>query len=211
MRGEQPKSLLHSNSYAEFSFSPRKSMGGNATSPLHSRGSSKKGGQNQNWWGPQVGGNATSPLHSRGSPKKGGQNQNWVPNSCLLGGPQVGRNATSPLHSRGSPTKGTKSKQKITKKQKEKFSHGVPDPTYSPADCPHWGLNPGPSSCRGTALPTRVWPISDIPLRRGGIHIWSNLVFIHYWVLLKKLNILSTDTWGENPFFHLLLSQAKFP
>ena len=27
--------------------------------------------------GPQVGGNATSPLRSRGFPKKGGQNQNW--------------------------------------------------------------------------------------------------------------------------------------
>ena len=72
-------------------------VGGNATSPLHSRGSPKKGGQNQNWMpnpcllgGPQVGGNATSLLHSRGSPKKGGQNQNWMPNPCLLGGPQVG-------------------------------------------------------------------------------------------------------------------------
>ena len=64
--------------------------------------------------------------------------------------------------------------------------------------------------CRGTALPTRVWPISDIPLHTGGIHIWSNLVFIHYWVLLKKLSILSIATWGENPFFHPLLSQAKF-
>ena len=113
----------------------------------------RHGGQNQKWWGPQVGGNATSPLHSRGSPKTwgtkseevgptsgrecyitpafsgipkdignkiriggahkwagmlhhpcilgdrqrhGGQNQNWR-------GPQVGGNATSPLHSRGSP------------------------------------------------------------------------------------------------------------
>ena len=64
----------------------------------------RHGGQNQNWWGPQVGGNATSPLHSRGSPKRhGGQNQNWW-------SPQVGGNATSPLHSRGSPkTWGTKS------------------------------------------------------------------------------------------------------
>ena len=56
--------------------------------------------------------------------------------------------------------------------------------------------------CRGTALPTRVWPIAKIPLHRGGIDIWSNLVFIHHWVLLKKLSILSIDTWGENPFFH---------
>ena len=102
-------------------------VGGNATSPLHSRGSPMKGEQNQNWMpnpcllgGPQVGGNATSPLHSRGSPKKGGQNQNWMPNPCLLGGPQVGRNATSTLHSGGSPTKGTKSKQKKSKESKNK-------------------------------------------------------------------------------------------
>ena len=116
-------------------------------------GPQSQGGQNQNLWGPQVGGNATSPLHSRGSPKsrgtkselvgptsgrkgyitpafsglpkdkgdkiriggahkwaemlhhpcilggpqnQGGQNQNWW-------GPQVGGKATSPLHSRGSP------------------------------------------------------------------------------------------------------------
>ena len=32
----------------------------------------RHGEQNQNWWGPQVGGNATSPLHSRGSPKTWG-------------------------------------------------------------------------------------------------------------------------------------------
>ena len=44
------------------------------------------------------------------------------------------------------------------------------------------------------ALPTRVWAISDIPLHRGGIHIWSMLVFIHHWVLVKKWSILSTDT-----------------
>ena len=121
--------------------------------PCILRGPQSQGGQNQNRWGPQVGGNATSPLHSRGSPKsrrtkselvgptsgrkcyitpafsgvpkvkgdkiriggahkwaerlhhpcilgapqrQGGQNQNWW-------GPQVGGNATSPLHSRGSP------------------------------------------------------------------------------------------------------------
>ena len=50
-----------------------------------------------------------SPLHSRGSPNKGGQNQKWLPHPCLLGGPKEGRNAMSPLHSRGSPAKGTKS------------------------------------------------------------------------------------------------------
>ena len=66
--------------------------GGNATSPLHSRGSPNKRGQN--WWrphscllgGPKEGGSATSPLHSRGSPNKGGQNQKWPPQPCLLGG-----------------------------------------------------------------------------------------------------------------------------
>ena len=100
--------------------------------------------------GPQVGGNSTSPLRSRGSPNKGGQNQGWptsgrkcyntraflgIPKQqgtksevarkwaemlyhpCSLGdpqikedeiriGPQVGGNATSPLHSRESPNKG---------------------------------------------------------------------------------------------------------
>ena len=100
--------------------------------------------------GPQVGGNATSPLRSRRSPNKGGQNQNWptsgrkcyitpafsgIPkqrgtksefghkwaemlhNPCILGdpqirenkstiGPQASGNATSPLHSRGFPNKG---------------------------------------------------------------------------------------------------------
>ena len=51
----------------------------------------------------------TSPLHSRGSPNKWGQNQKWLPHPCLLGGPKEGGNAVSPPHSRGSPTKGTKS------------------------------------------------------------------------------------------------------
>ena len=92
----------HRLSDALFSFRPREERLA-AFCPLlaslHSRGSPKRGGQNQNRWGPQVGGNATSPLHSRGSPKRGGQNQNrW--------GPQVGGNATSPLHSRGSPKRG---------------------------------------------------------------------------------------------------------
>ena len=44
----------------------------------------RHGGQNQNWWGPQVGGNATSPLHSRGSPKT------WGTKSELVG-PTSGR------------------------------------------------------------------------------------------------------------------------
>ena len=44
----------------------------------------RHGGQNQNWWGPQVGGNATSPLHSRISPKTGGTKSKLV-------GPTSGR------------------------------------------------------------------------------------------------------------------------
>ena len=47
-------------------------------------GPQRHGGQNQNWWGPQVGGNATSPLHSRGSPKT------WGTKSELVG-PTGGR------------------------------------------------------------------------------------------------------------------------
>ena len=48
-------------------------------------------------------------------------------------------------------------------------------------------------------------------MHKGGIDVWSNLVFIHYWFLLEKLSILSIDTWGENQFFRPLLVQAKFP
>ena len=50
-------------------------VGGNATSPLHSRASLNKGGQNQNW--PMNSGNATSTLDSRGFPNRGRQNQTW--------------------------------------------------------------------------------------------------------------------------------------
>ena len=118
----------------------------------------RHGGQNQNWWGLQMGGNATSPLHSRGSPKTWGTNSELLGSTsgrkcyftlvfpgipkdmgnkirsggahkwaemlhhpCILGDPQrhgeqnqkwwgPHKNATSPLHSRGSPkTWGTKS------------------------------------------------------------------------------------------------------
>ena len=68
---------------------------------------------------PKEGGNATSPLHSRGSqqrgtkskvfPNKKKQNQKWLPHPCLLGGPKEGRNATPPLHSRGPQQRGAKS------------------------------------------------------------------------------------------------------
>ena len=99
-------------------------------------------------WGPKVGGNATSPLHSRGSPTQGTKSEvktyarghhdapsiskygsltptrgatqqsvdsKIVPVSSIAPegwGPKEGGNATSPLHSRGSPTKGTKSEVK---------------------------------------------------------------------------------------------------
>ena len=166
-------------------------VGGNAPSPLHSRGFPNKRGHNQNWptsgWkcyitpafsgipkyekdkiriGPPVGVNATSPLRSRGSPNKGGQNQNWptsgrkcyitpaflgIPKQrgtksewghkwtemlhhpCVLGdpqikedkiriGPQVGGNTTSPLHSRGFPNKGGQ-KSKLAHKWAEMLHH----------------------------------------------------------------------------------------
>ena len=74
--------------------------------------------------GPKEGGNARSPLHSRGSPtpsagskkskmvpNKGEQNQKWLPQPCLLGGPKEGKIAPSPLHSWGSPTPSAGSKK----------------------------------------------------------------------------------------------------
>ena len=121
--------------------------------------------------GPQVGGNATSPLHSRGSPKKGGQNQNWMPNPCLLGGPQVGGNATSPLHSRGSPTKGTKSKQKKSKKNQNKNCPMVCLILPTALQIAPSGVRIQDLQLQRHCFTTRVWPISDIPLHRGGIHI----------------------------------------
>ena len=86
---------------------------------------------------PKEGGNATSPLHSRGSPEKE-INQSrpkrgrkcyitpafsGVPNKGdkIKAGPKEGGNATSPLHSRGSPTKGTKSKR--AQKRAEMLHH----------------------------------------------------------------------------------------
>ena len=113
--------------------------------------------------GAKQGGNATSPLHSRGSPTKGTKSnraQKWAEmlhHPCILGGPRQraqnqsgpkrGRkcyitpafsrvpnkgdkikaaqkeagNATSPLHSWGSPTKGTKSNR--AQKRAEMLHH----------------------------------------------------------------------------------------
>ena len=46
-------------------------------------------------WGPNEGGNATSPLHSRGSPNKGGQNQKSKPplrvTMMPLGAPSISK------------------------------------------------------------------------------------------------------------------------
>ena len=88
-------------------------VSGNATAPLHSRGSPNKGGQNQKWLphpcllrGPKEGRNATPPLHSRRSPNTKGENQNWLPHRCLLQGPPKGGIATSSLHCLGFPNKG---------------------------------------------------------------------------------------------------------
>ena len=82
-------------------------------------------------WGPNEGGNATSPLPSRGSPIKatksevktyaGGhhhapRNKAWIQRLSSIApegwGPNEGGNATSPVHYRGSPTKWTKSEVK---------------------------------------------------------------------------------------------------
>ena len=108
-------------------------VNGNATSPLHSRGSRTKGrkskraqkraemlrhpcilgdphqrGQNQS--GPKRGRKCYITPSFSGLPNKGGQDQNWLAQPCLFKGTKVGGNAMSPLHSRGAPKKGTKSK-----------------------------------------------------------------------------------------------------
>ena len=187
----------------------RPQVGGNATSPLRSRGSPNEGGQNQilayKWAemlhqpcilgdsqtkedkiriGPQAGGNATSPLHSRGFPNNGGQNQNWptsgrkcyitpafsgIPKQrgtksewahkcaemlhhpCVLGnpqiredkieiGPQVGRNAPSRLHSWGFPNKRGHNKNWPTRRRKcytlRPFS-GIPKERRTKAELAH--------------------------------------------------------------------------
>ena len=55
--------------------------------------------------------------------------------------------------------------------------------------------------------------IGCLNLALSGAQKWAEMLHhssIHYWVLLKKLSILSIDTWGENSFFHPLLIEAKF-
>ena len=55
--------------------------------------------------------------------------------------------------------------------------------------------------------------IGCLNLALSGAQKWAEMLHhpsIHYWVLLKKLSILSIDTWGENSFFQPLLIQEKF-
>ena len=55
--------------------------------------------------------------------------------------------------------------------------------------------------------------IGCLNLALSGARKWAEMLHhasIHFWVLLKKLSILSIDTWGENSFFHPLLFQEKF-
>ena len=104
--------------------------GGNATSPLHSRGSPTPTAGSKIRSGPQQRETkskvAVSPLPSQepkrgrkchviptfsGIQKKGEQNHKWLPHSCLLGNPKEGGNATPPLHSRGSKKRGNKTRR----------------------------------------------------------------------------------------------------
>ena len=144
--------------------------GGNATSPLHSRGPQS-----------QVRGTKsevdTSPLPSRGLkrggkcyvtpafsgiPNKGEQNQKWLLHPCLLGGPKEGGNATSPLHSRGHPTKGSK------------IRSGCLSPAFSGAQ-KRAGNATSPlhsqvpqSQARGTKSEVDASPLPSQGLKRGG-------------------------------------------
>ena len=94
--------------------------------------------------GLEEGGNATSPLHSRGPqcqargaksevvPNKGEQNQKWLPHPCLLRGPKEGGNAMSPLHSRGSPIKGSKIRSGPQQRETKSEVAASPLPSWGP-------------------------------------------------------------------------------
>ena len=112
-------------------------------------------------------GNATSPLHSRGSPNNGRQNQNWLPHPCLLGSPEICNNVTSPLHSRGvAKQRGTKSELVASPlpsrgPKKERKCHVTPcilggrqtkggqNQNWLPHNC----LLGGPEMCRNATSP----------------------------------------------------------
>ena len=88
--------------------------GGNATSPLHFRGSSTNGTKiirgclTLAFSGAHNGAEMRRHPCIPGDPQKGDQNQKWLPHRCLVEGPKGGGNATSPLHSSGSSTNGCK-------------------------------------------------------------------------------------------------------
>ena len=118
-------------------------LGGNATSPLHSRGSRTKGRKKKR---AQKRAEMLHHLCILGGPHQRGQNQSgpkrgrkcYIPRAFsrvqnkgdkIKACPKEGRNATSPLHSRGSPSKRTKSKW--AQKRAEMLHHpsllGVPN------------------------------------------------------------------------------------
>ena len=90
--------------------------GGNAMSPLHSRGSPTKGNKIRSgchtlpYRGPKRGRKCYVTPAFSGTPNTPEQNQKRLPHPCLLRGPKEGGNAMSPLHSRGSlkPSTGKK-------------------------------------------------------------------------------------------------------
>ena len=71
--------------------------------------------------GPQLGGNATQPLHSQGSPKKGGQNQNWLSKPCLLGAHKWAEMLHNPCILGDPQQRGQHQSTGKTKKQRKNF------------------------------------------------------------------------------------------
>ena len=75
---------------------------------------------------------------------------------CLTlpyGGPTSGRKCYVNPGFSGIPDKEDKSKEIRKKSRKKTISHVVLDPACCHADSSHFGLSPGPFSCRGTAFP----------------------------------------------------------
>ena len=158
--------------------------------------------------GPKEGGNATPPLHSRGSPTKGTKSK-WAQkraemlhHPCILGGPQTNRDKIrigclnpafwgthkwaemlrQPCFLKDTQQRGQKQSTKKTKKQKRKITHGILHPSCGLVDCPHWGLNPGPFICRGTALqlgygPTLIYLCTGVGFIFGPIWFSSIIGF----------------------------------
>ena len=121
--------------------------------------------------GPKEGGDATSPLHFRGSPHEWGQNQNWLPKLCLVEDPQVTANPTSTLLSQGYPSKGRKTKHQENKKNKSKKFPMASLTLRVVRSLAPLGLEPRTIQLQGHCSTPRVWHNSDKPLQRGGIHI----------------------------------------